>query len=142
MTEGCQSLILLTGVTMSSAFLIIHPGTYTVCCFGYHYRRDESQRLHPSTGLIPGKRNERTMTEKFIKININGRTRPFLTKAKEITYQNVVEYAFGSYEEHPNRIFTVTYSKGGNHKSGTLMKGEAILVIEGMVFNATVTDKS
>lgn len=81
-----------------------------------------------------------TLKDKFISINVNGRQKPFLKTVKKIAYESVIELAFGSYEEHPNRAFTVTYAKGNNEAKGSLTKGDIVKVIEGMVFNVTATD--
>ncbi|MFZ2303758.1 MAG: multiubiquitin domain-containing protein [Minisyncoccia bacterium] len=62
---------------------------------------------------------------------------------KEISYQQVVELAFGSYSDNENIVYTVTYSKGDDHKKeGSLIKGQTVNVKDGMIFNATRTDKS
>jgi len=81
-----------------------------------------------------------TLKDKFITINVNGRQKPFIKKVKKIAYESVVELAFGSYEEHPNRVFTVTYAKGDKESKGSMTKGDKVKVIEGMVFNVTATD--
>lgn len=80
------------------------------------------------------------MSNKFIGIIVNGRIKPFLKNVKCVTYETLIELAFGSYEEHPNRCFTVTYSKGKNNSSGSVVKEDKISIIEGMVFNVTATD--
>lgn len=80
------------------------------------------------------------LSEKFIRIIVNGRTKPFNKKAKSISYEAVIVLAFGSYEEHPNRIFTVNFFKGKNDSKGSICKGDSVKVAEGMIFNVTATD--
>jgi len=79
---------------------------------------------------------------KEVTIIVNGRDK--VVEKKEITYEEIIVLAFGSYETDPNIEYTVTYSKGNNsHKpKGILEKGESIMVKEGMIFNVTRTDKS
>jgi len=62
---------------------------------------------------------------------------------KEISFEEVVKLAFGSYSEDPNVVYTVTYSKGPErHREGTLVKGKSVKVKCGMIFNVTQTNKS
>ena len=62
---------------------------------------------------------------------------------KEISYQQVIILAFGSYADDPRMVYTVEYFRGENEKhEGSLTKGESVKVKEGMVFNVTKTDQS
>jgi hypothetical protein len=61
---------------------------------------------------------------------------------KDISYEQVIELAFGSYSEQENTVFTVTYSKGVDGKEGSLVKNQSVKVKDGMIFNVTRTDKS
>jgi hypothetical protein len=78
---------------------------------------------------------------KLITIIVNGREKPW--HEKEISFEQVVVLAFGTYEENPNRIFTVTY-KGGpdSNPQGSMVKGDKVYVKNKMIFNVTATDKS
>ena len=79
--------------------------------------------------------------KKEIKIIVNARPKEW--DKEEISYEEVIKLAFGSYSEDPNIIYSVTYSKGPEgHKEGTLVKGEKVKVKEGMIFNVTQTNKS
>lgn len=70
-------------------------------------------------------------------------TRPKKWSKREISYEEVVILAFGSYSEDPNVVYTVTFSKGPDHKrEGSMVKGQSVKVKEGMVFNVTQTNKS
>jgi len=79
---------------------------------------------------------------KEITIKVNGRDK-VVPKAK-MTYEEVIILAFGVYESNPNIEYTVTYSKSNNPNKpkGILEKGETVMVKEGMIINATRTDKS
>ena len=60
-----------------------------------------------------------------------------------ISFEQVVALAFGSYDDNPNKGYTVTYSRGCEPKpEGTLVKGAVICVKNKMVFDVTATDKS
>jgi hypothetical protein len=62
---------------------------------------------------------------------------------KEISYEEVVILAFGSYSPDPNVVYTVSFSKGPDHKrQGTLVKGQSVKVKTGMIFNVSQTNKS
>lgn len=80
------------------------------------------------------------MHEKEIEIIVNAR--PKVVEVKKLTYRQVVELAFGQFDENPNAVYTVTYSKGRNEDKGSLVEGQDITVKKGMVFNVTRTDKS
>lgn len=82
------------------------------------------------------------LKDKFIQVYVNGRKKPVTKTTKKLLYGIVVQMAFGSYEEHPNRLFTVTFSKGVDGASGSMVKGDSIRPQEGMIFNVTATDLS
>ena len=43
----------------------------------------------------------------------------------------------------PDIIFTVTYTKGADHRpQGTLVEGQTVKVKDGMIFNVTATNRS
>lgn len=77
---------------------------------------------------------------KQVTIIVNAREKEW--NEKEISYQQVIELAFGEYIENENIEYTVAYSKAHGDKSGTLTKGESVKVKERMVFNVNKTDKS
>ncbi len=78
--------------------------------------------------------------EKEFVIIVNGRERAFIEK--EITFRQVVELAFGTYEENPDIVYTITYSKGEDKKEGTMTVGTSVKVKNGMIFNVTRTNRS
>ncbi|MBZ5615718.1 MAG: multiubiquitin domain-containing protein [Acidobacteriia bacterium] len=62
---------------------------------------------------------------------------------KQISYQEVVILAFGSYSNDENVVYTVTYSRGEkSHHEGSLVKGESVNVKDGMIFNVSQSNKS
>lgn len=90
----------------------------------------------------PGKEkfySKREVSE-FI-IIVNGREKQWCEKT--ISFKQVVELAFGNYQENPNTVYTVTYAKGPHQNSeGSMVKGDKVLVTNKMVFNVTATNKS
>lgn len=85
-------------------------------------------------------KNKAPGQNKEFTIIVNGREKAF--SGKEISFRQVVELAFGAYEENENIVYTVSYSKGEDKKEGTMTKGTTVKVKAGMIFNVTRTDKS
>ncbi len=77
---------------------------------------------------------------KVLTIIVNGRETEFAGKI--ITFEQVIELAFGSYEGNENIVYTVSYSKGDHPDEGTMVKGDDVKVKKDMIFNATRSDKS
>ena len=74
-------------------------------------------------------------------IIVNGREKQWCEKT--ITFNQVVELAFGNYQDDPNTVYTVTYAKGPQQNlEGSIVKGTKAFVINKMVFNVTATNKS
>ena len=90
----------------------------------------------------PGKEkfySKKEVTE-FI-IIVNGREKQWCEKT--ISFKQVVELAFGNYQENPNTVYTVTYAKGPHQNlEGSMVKGDKVFVTNKMVFNVTATNKS
>ncbi|WP_291110334.1 multiubiquitin domain-containing protein [Flavobacterium sp. UBA6195] len=90
----------------------------------------------------PGKEkfySKKEITE-FI-IIVNGREKQW--NQKTISFTQVVELAFGNYQENPNTVYTVTYAKGPHQNpEGSMVKGDKVFVTNKMVFNVTATNKS
>ena len=61
---------------------------------------------------------------------------------KDISYVQVIELAYGTYEEKETIEYTVTYTIPNNDKSGELTVGESVKVKKDMVFYVNRTDKS
>ena len=68
---------------------------------------------------------------------------PFKVPKGKISYEQVVNYAFDNNPPvGPNVVITVNYSRGAGGKEGSLLPGNGVEVIDGMVFNVKATDKS
>lgn len=78
--------------------------------------------------------------DKEFVIIVNGREKVFTER--EITFRQVVELAFGAYEENPDIVYTVSYSKGEDKKEGTMTVGTSVKVKDRMIFNVTRTNRS
>lgn len=64
-------------------------------------------------------------------------------KKGKITFQQVIELAYGSYNDDPNVAYTVTYEDGPKQNpEGSMIKDSVVFVKDKMIFNATATDKS
>ena len=76
-----------------------------------------------------------------IVIIVNSREKRW--EQREISYEEVVKLAFGTYLDDESVVYTVTFSKGpGSNPEGTLVKGQSAKIKKGMIFNVTKTDKS
>ena len=79
--------------------------------------------------------------EREFNIIVNGR--PKVHDRRGISFEKVVELAFGKSGNDGRTVYTVTYSKGPRkNPKGTLAQGEVVRVKNGMIFNVTPTDKS
>lgn len=78
--------------------------------------------------------------EKEVTIIVNAREKKW--NKKTISFQEVVELAFGFFSDEESIEYTVSYAKGEDRKEGTLTKGESVKVKDGMVFNVKRTDRS
>jgi hypothetical protein len=62
---------------------------------------------------------------------------------KEISFEEVVILAFGSYSNDENVVYTVTYFRGEkSHHEGSLVKGQSVSVKDEMIFNVSQSNKS
>lgn len=77
---------------------------------------------------------------KEISIIINGREK--VVEDKKISYEQLIDLAFGNVDLTPNTVYTVTYSKGRNEDKGSMIEGDTLTLKKGMVINVTRTDKS
>lgn len=78
--------------------------------------------------------------DKEFTIIVNAREKTFT--GREISFDQVVELAFGSVSPNPNIVYTVTYKRGEGNKEGIMEKGDTVKVKDRMIFNVTQTDKS
>lgn len=74
-------------------------------------------------------------------IVVNGRRRE--EHKSQLTFDEIVELAFDNPPQGEFICFTITYRGGDCSKpEGTLLEGETITIVYGMIFNVTATDKS
>lgn len=92
---------------------------------------DENERGKENA---PGQNKEYT-------IYVNTREKQFT--GHNIAFNDVVLLAFGKIETNPETVYTITYRKGDNNKPEGIMDiDDVIKVKNGMIFNATATNKS
>nr|WKN38693.1 multiubiquitin domain-containing protein [Tunicatimonas sp. TK19036] len=88
----------------------------------------------------PGRERFFSKSKKFF-IIVNAREKAW--KETAISFEQVVVLAFGSYDNNPNKGYTVTYSRGlDSRPEGTMIKGSVVPVKNKMIFDVTATDKS
>ena len=76
-----------------------------------------------------------------IRIIVNGREKEWAEKT--ITFEQVVILAFGTYDNNPYKVYTVTYDRGPHQNpAGSMVKGDQVVVKNKIIFNVTATDKS
>ena len=76
-----------------------------------------------------------------ITIFVNGEEK--IVKKDKKLYEEVIELAFGHYEDNDSINYTVVYFKGNSDKpNGFLLKGQVVMVKKGMRINVTRTNKS
>jgi hypothetical protein len=69
--------------------------------------------------------------------------RQHVWKETNISFEQLVVLAFGTYDNNPNKGYTITYSRGWDPKpEGTMVKGSSVRVKNKMIFDVTATDKS
>ena len=82
-----------------------------------------------------------TKNKHEIIIFVNGEEK--IVKKDKISYEKVIELAFGHYEDNETINYSVIYFKGNNDKpNGFLLKGQVVMVKKGMRINVTRTNKS
>lgn len=85
-------------------------------------------------------KNDAPGQNKEVTIIVNAREKT--VSCKEISFEKVVELAFGSYEQNPDIVYSVSYSKGEDKKEGTMTPGTSVKVKKDMNFNVTKTNRS
>lgn len=80
-------------------------------------------------------------TDSHVILIVNGRQKPW--EKRRIGFEEIVVLAFGTYNNNPKVVYTVTYDNGPHQNpEGSMTKGDIVRVKNKMVFNATATDKS
>lgn len=68
---------------------------------------------------------------------------PHTWSKAQISFEEVITLAYGTYNDHPNVAYTVAYEDGPKQNpEGSMIKGTAVYVKHKMIFHATATDKS
>ena len=76
-----------------------------------------------------------------LEIVINGEQH--VVQRRRLTFEDIVRLAFEDAIFNADIVYTVTYKRGPKqNREGSLVAGEAVLVDNGMIFNAKRTDKS
>jgi len=76
-----------------------------------------------------------------VSIIVNGRKRT--VDGAAIIFRHVITLAFEPVPTGPNIEFTVTYRSGPEQNpKGSMVQGDSVHIVNGMVFNVTATDKS
>ena len=65
--------------------------------------------------------------DKTVTIVVNG-TPHAVRKKEELTYAEVVTYFDPTYPQHPQTVYSVTYTRGDKPKEGTLTPGGSVKV--------------
>jgi hypothetical protein len=78
---------------------------------------------------------------KTITITVNG-TPYDLPKKEVLTYAEVVTYFDPTYPQHPDTVYSVTYSRGEKPKEGTLAPDGSVKAKDGMDFHVIPTSES
>lgn len=78
---------------------------------------------------------------KTITITVNGT--PYDVPKKEVlTYAEVVTLFDPTYPQHPDTVYSVTYTRGDKPKEGTLSPGGSVKAKDGMDFHVIPTSES
>ncbi|MDP4277288.1 MAG: multiubiquitin domain-containing protein [Bacteroidota bacterium] len=87
--------------------------------------------------------NSESKNEKVKSVTIIVNATPFTVEKDEISYDHVVTLTFPDFPQHPERTYSVTYTKGQGHKpEGILSPGAVVKVKEGMNFKIKHTGQS
>ncbi len=80
--------------------------------------------------------------DKKVTIFVNGSPEE-VEKNEEITYDQVVTFAFPDFPQHPERSYSVKYKRGhGDKPEGILPPGGQVKVKDQMSFDVTPTGQS
>lgn len=79
--------------------------------------------------------------DKTITIVVNG-TAHMVPKKDDLTYAEVVTYFDPAYPQHPEMVYSVTYSRGDKPKEGTLSPGGSVKAKDEMEFHVIPTSES
>lgn len=105
--------------------------------------RRPAQPNRPEHLVKPEKPKPPGEPDKLITIIVNGINKQLRVGIRDLSYEEIVNLAYGNYDESDRVIYTVAYSNGPKENpKGTLVKGQKAKVREGMIFNVSRSDKS
>ena len=79
--------------------------------------------------------------EKQYTVILNGRET--VVTQHDLSYEELVELAFGNQPTSDTTLYTVSYRRGeGNRPEGSLVAGQSLKVKNGMLIDVTPTDRS
>lgn len=78
--------------------------------------------------------------EHQVQIYLN--SRPRMVDMGKLSFRDVVVLYYGSYDENPNIAYTVSYKRNEHTPSFSMVDGDVVQVIEGMMLSVSKTDKS
>lgn len=79
--------------------------------------------------------------EKEFKLIVNAREKKW--EKNIISFEQLIELAFGSFDNSDHIVYTAAYDKGPKeNRSGVFVKSQSVYLTNNMIFNATRTDKS
>lgn len=68
---------------------------------------------------------------------------PHTWNKAQISFEEIIILAYGTYDNNPNVVYTVAFEDGPKQNpEGSMIKGTAVYVKHKMIFHATATDKS
>jgi hypothetical protein len=77
------------------------------------------------------------------KVTIIVNARPYEVEKDDITYEEVVTFAFPDFPNHPEKNYSVKYKRGhGNKPEGILSPGGTVKVKDEMIFDVSETGQS
>ncbi|MEI9402696.1 multiubiquitin domain-containing protein [Mesorhizobium argentiipisi] len=79
--------------------------------------------------------------DKTITVVVNG-TAHQVPKNHDLTYAEVVTYFDPTYPQHPQTVYSVTYTRGEKPKEGTLAPGGSVKAKDEMEFHVIPTSES
>jgi hypothetical protein len=95
----------------------------------------QPQNIHENNG------NDHGGDGRELTVVINAREQ--VVTSKDLTFEQLVTYAFPTAPSGDNVLFTISYRRGhGDKPEGSLLAGESVKVKDGMVFVVSATDKS
>lgn len=90
---------------------------------------------------ITDRQDDKVKPDKVVTIVVNTRKHS-VPKNHEISFEEVVAFAYPAPPVGENVGFTVMYQRAEGNKDGTLVAGQTVKARDGMIFDVTPTDRS